>query len=89
MFYVIKVTCIGPMIKECFLNEELAKQYVNALSANNAREHYQIAKVTTDTLKSWTYQIVFLLLLTVMRSMLTFGLIGIDHNVVFPFFADY
>lgn len=52
MFYVIKVTCIGPMIKECFLNEELAKQYVNALSANNAREHYQIAKVTTDTLKS-------------------------------------
>lgn len=49
MYYVIKVTAIGPQIKECFISEELAIQYTTVLSKNNSNDHYRIAKVVFDT----------------------------------------
>lgn len=49
MFYVVEMTSIGPIIKECFRNEELAMSYVNALHANDARKRYRVLKTIYDT----------------------------------------
>ena len=48
MYYVIKLTCIGPKILETFKSKDLAAQYTIASHKNYPNRHYQIAKAELD-----------------------------------------